>query len=142
MYIYISQIAAEFTVYNTYKTYSTLSKRCTCAFGESGYIIRIERHHFCLLDPVISEFEQRPRSAKSRSCSVLQCVAVCCSVLQCVAVCCSERHYFCLLDPVISEFSERDVPEVGPAVCCSVLQCVAVCCSVLQCVAVCCSVLQ
>ena len=48
---------------------------------------------------------------ETRSCSVLQCAAVCCSVLQCVAVCCS------------------------------VLQCVVVCCSVLQCVAVCCSAL-
>ena len=39
-----------------------------------------------------------------RSCSVVQCVAVCCGVLRCGAVCCG------------------------------VLQCVAVSCSVLQCV--------
>jgi hypothetical protein len=56
-----------------------------------------------------------------KSCSILQCVAVCCSVLQCATWCCSVLQC------------------VG--VCCSVLQYVAVCCSVLQCGAVCCTVL-
>jgi len=58
---------------------------------------------------------------KSKSYSVLHCVALCCSVLQCVAVCCT----FLLLKRA----------RQRAAVYCSVLQCVAVCCGVLQCVA-------
>jgi len=54
-----------------------------------------------------------------KSCSVLQCVAVCCSVLQCVAVCCSVLHCVAVLVLKITLY-------------CSVLRCVAVCCSVVQ----------
>jgi len=57
----------------------------------------------------------------SKSCSVLQCAAVCCSVLRCVAVCCT----FLLLRRACQE-----------------LRCVEVCCSVLRCVAGCYRVLR
>ena len=64
-----------------------------------------------------------------RSCSVVQCVAVCCSAM----VVCLCKNGVCIAAIVCGQ---------GVAVRCSVLQCIVLRCSVLQCVTVRCSVLQ
>ena len=80
---------------------------------------------------------------RTRSCSVLQCVAACCSVLQRVTEYRIPPSSKSPLHPRVNTLQHTATHyNTCVAMCCSVLQCIVVTTHVLQCVAVCCSELR